>query len=228
LRALLVYPEFPDTFWSFRYALKFIRRKASSPPLGLLTVAAMLPEEWEKRLVDMNVRRLRDEDLAWADLVFVSAMAVQKESVKDVLARCRAAGVRVVAGGPLFTTEHEAFDTVEHLVLNEAELTLPPFLEDFRNGVAGHLYETGQWADIRQTPLPLWGLVNMKHYASISIQYSRGCPFNCEFCDITLLCGRRPRTKDSDQVIREIESVYASGYRGQEAASLLLQHPGLH
>jgi radical SAM superfamily enzyme YgiQ (UPF0313 family) len=215
MKALLIYPEFPDTFWSFRYALKFINKKASSPPLGLLTIAAMLPEAWEKRLVDMNVESLDDADLKWADLVLVSAMSVQKESVQGVIERCKAAGVRIVAGGPLFTTDYEAFGMVDHLVLNEAEITLPRFLEDFRNGVAGHVYTTDQWADIRKTTIPLWGLVNMKRYASINIQYSRGCPFNCEFCDITLLCGRAPRTKDADQIVRELESVYASGFRGQ-------------
>ena len=215
MKALLVYPEFPDTFWSFRYALKFINRKASSPPLGLLTIAAMLPEAWEKRLVDMNVESLHDDDLRWADLVFVSAMSVQKESVQGVIGRCKAANVRIVAGGPLFTTDYEAFKEVDHLVLNEAEITLPRFLEDFGNGVAGRFYTTDQWADIRKTPIPLWRLVNMKHYASINIQYSRGCPFNCEFCDITLLCGRTPRTKEKEQIIRELESVYAYGFRGQ-------------
>ena len=215
MKALLIYPQFPDTFWSFRYALKFIHRKASSPPLGLLTIAAMLPEAWEKRLVDMNVKGLDDDDLKWADLVFLSAMSVQKESVKEVVAGCKAAGVRIVAGGPLFTTEPEAFRHIDHLVLNEAEITLPRFLEDFQNGVAGHFYTTDQWADMRKTPIPLWGLINRKHYASINIQYSRGCPFNCEFCDITLLCGRTPRTKDKDQIIRELESVYESGFRGQ-------------
>ncbi|MGO9378156.1 MAG: B12-binding domain-containing radical SAM protein [Dissulfurispiraceae bacterium] len=215
MKSLLVYPEFPDTFWSFRYALKFIHRKASSPPLGLLTIAAMLPEEWEKRLVDMNAESLNDDDLRWADLVFISAMSVQKKSVKEVIARCKAVGVRIVAGGPLFTTAHEAIGDVDHLVLGEAEITLPRFLEDFRNGDAGHFYTTDQWADIRKTPMPLWGLINMKHYASINIQYSRGCPFNCEFCDITLLCGRTPRTKDKDQIISELEGIYASGFRGQ-------------
>jgi radical SAM superfamily enzyme YgiQ (UPF0313 family) len=215
MNALLIYPEFPDTFWSFRHALKFINRKASSPPLGLLTIAAMLPESWEKRLVDMNVESLRDNHLRWADLVFVSAMSVQKESVQGVIARCKAAGVRIVAGGPLFTTEYETYGDVDHLVLNEAEITLPRFLEDFQKGVAGHFYTTDQWADLGQTPIPLWRLVNMKHYASINIQYSRGCPFNCEFCDITLLCGRIPRTKDKEQVLRELDSVYAYGFRGQ-------------
>ena len=215
MKALLIYPEFPDTFWSFRHALKFINRKASSPPLGLLTIAAMLPDAWEKRLVDMNVESLRDGHLRQADLVFVSAMSVQKGSVNEVLARCKAAGVRIVAGGPLFTTDYDAYGDVDHLVLNEAEITLPRFLEDLRNGIAGHIYTTDEWADIGQTPIPLWRLVNMNHYASINIQYSRGCPFNCEFCDITLLCGRTPRTKERDQIIRELESVYASGFRGQ-------------
>jgi radical SAM superfamily enzyme YgiQ (UPF0313 family) len=215
MKALLIYPEFPDTFWSFRYALKFINRKASSPPLGLLTIAAMLPETWEKRLVDMNVESLRDDHLRQADLVFVSAMSVQKGSVKEVLARCKAAGVRIVAGGPLFTTDYDAYGDVDHLVLNEAEITLPRFLEDFRNGIASHIYATDEWADIEQAPIPMWRLVNMNHYASINIQYSRGCPFNCEFCDITVLCGRTPRTKERNQILRELESVYASGFRGQ-------------
>lgn len=215
MKVLLIYPEFPDTFWSFRYALKFIHRKASSPPLGLLTVAAMLPEFWEKRLVDMNVESLDEDDLKWADLVFVSAMSVQKESVKEVIARCKSAGVRIVAGGPLFTTEYEAYRGVDHLVLNEAEITLPLFLEDFRKGDARHFYTTDQWANMRETPIPLWELIKVKHYASINIQYSRGCPFNCEFCDITLLSGRTPRTKDKDQIIRELESVYATGFKGQ-------------
>ena len=163
----------------------------------------------------MNVESLDDKDLRWADLVFMSAMSVQKESVKEVLQRCKAEDVRIVAGGPLFTTEYEAFGAVDHLVLNEAEITLPRFLEDFEKGVAGRFYTTDQWADIRKTPIPLWGLIKMKHYASINIQYSRGCPFNCEFCDITLLCGRMPRTKNKDQIIRELEKVHASGFRGQ-------------
>lgn len=223
MRALLIYPEFPDTFWSFRYALKFIHRKASSPPLGLLTIAAMLPEGWEKRLVDMNVESLDDEDLTWADLVFISAMSVQKESVKEMIQRCKTAGVRIVAGGPLFTTEYEAFGAVDHLVLNEAEITLPRFLEDFRNDAAGHFYTTEQWADIRQTPIPPWGLINIKHYASINIQYSRGCPFNCEFCDITLLCGRAPRTKGKEQIIRELEDAVARTINNSENREVMGQ-----
>ncbi|MGD1076287.1 MAG: radical SAM protein, partial [Thermodesulfovibrionales bacterium] len=214
MKILLVYPEFPDTFWSFKHAVKFIFKKASSPPLGLLTVAAMLPDEWEKRLIDMNVSSLRDDDIRWADLVFLSAMAIQKGSAKGIITRCKSMGVRIVAGGPLFTTGYEEFSDVDHLVLNEAEITLPLFLEDLGNGSARHRYTSDQWADVRKTPVPLWDLVNLKNYATVNIQYSRGCPFNCEFCDIILLCGRVPRTKDKCQITTELQSLYAQGFRG--------------
>jgi len=214
VKVLLVYPYFPDTFWSFRNALKFILKKASSPPLGLLTVAAMLPAEWEKRLVDMNVCGLEDEAILWADLVLISAMAVQKESAREVISRCRAVGVQIAAGGPLFTTEYEDFSDVDYLILNEAEVTMPLFLNDWMKGSPKHIYASDKWADIKMTPAPLWELIEIKQYATLNIQYSRGCPFNCEFCDITLLCGRVPRTKDKEQVIRELDRIYSSGFRG--------------
>ncbi len=213
MKILLVYPQYPDTFWSFKYALKFISKKATLPPLGLLTVAAMLPAEWEKRLVDKNIEALRNEDLLWADYVFLSAMSIQKESAKKVISRCKALGVKVVAGGPLFTASHEEFGDVDHFVLNEAEITLPPFVEDLKKGKAERLYTSSQWADIRTTPVPLWDLVKMKKYASMNIQYSRGCPFDCEFCNITVLYGRVPRTKDAERVVAELESLYARGWK---------------
>src|SRR4030042_7069412 len=156
MRILFVYPEFPDTFWSFKHALKFVRKKAGSPPLGLLTVAAMLPAGWEKRLVDRNVTHLTTKDLAWADYVFLSAMIVQREAARAVIARCKEAGVKVVAGGPLFTMEHEQFPEVDHFVLNEAELTLPPFLADLANGRAQRIYTTTGFPDIHLTPAPFW------------------------------------------------------------------------
>jgi radical SAM superfamily enzyme YgiQ (UPF0313 family) len=213
LRILLVYPEFPDTFWSFKHALKFVRKKAGAPPLGLLTVAAMLPSEWEKRLVDLNVTSLTQADLTWADYVFVSAMIVQRDSARALIARCKEAGVKVVAGGPLFTMEHERFPDVDHFVLNEAELTLSPFLADLTNGCAQPIYTTTEFPDIQQTPTPLWRLANLKHYDTVSIQFSRGCPFSCDFCNVTALLGHRPRLKTAAQIIAELDSLYALGWR---------------
>ncbi len=213
MNILLVYPEFPDTFWSFKHALKFVRRKASSPPLGLLTVAAMLPKEWEKKLIDMNVRSLSRKDLEWADYVFLSAMIVQQKSARDVITHCNELGVKVVAGGPLFTAEHEKFEGVDHFILNEAELTLQPFLDDLKNGVARHIYQTEEFPDIHQTPVPLWNLVEAGAYDSMSIQFSRGCPFNCDFCNITALLGHIPRVKSAQQIIAELDGIYAAGWR---------------
>ena len=215
MNVLLVYPQFPDTFWSFKHALKFIRKKANLPPLGLLTLAAMLPEEWSKRLVDVNVTKLTEEDLAWADCVFISAMVVQRESARQTIARCKEAGLKIVAGGPLFTSEYEKFEDVDHFVLNEAELTLPPFIVDLEMGRAKRVYETSQFCDIRQTPAPMWELADLKRYASMSIQFSRGCPFNCDFCNVTVLFGHRPRIKAAGQIIAELDGLYNLGWRGQ-------------
>jgi radical SAM superfamily enzyme YgiQ (UPF0313 family) len=213
MKILLVYPEFPDTFWSFKHALRFIHKKAASPPLGLLTVAAMLPPEWEKRLVDLNVTNLTTNDLAWADYVFISAMIVQRNAARALIVQCKDFGVKVVAGGPLFTMEHEQFPEVDHFVLNEAELTLPLFLDDLNNGHPQHLYATTEYPDILQTPTPLWQLVNVKNYDTFSIQFSRGCPFSCDFCNVTALLGHRPRTKTATQIIAELDGLYALGWR---------------
>lgn len=213
MKTLLVYPEFPDTFWSFKHALKFIHKKASSPPLGLLTVAAMLPTSWEKRLIDMNVTPLKDEDLAWADYVMISAMAVQRASVQEVIERCNTAACTVIAGGPLFTAEYEDFDGVDHFILNEAEITLPQFLADLGRGQPKTVYTTDEFADIHTTPIPMWDLINLHHYDSMSLQFSRGCPFNCEFCNVTALFGHRPRTKTTEQVIAELDALYRRGWR---------------
>ncbi|MFC2012813.1 B12-binding domain-containing radical SAM protein [Chloroflexota bacterium] len=213
MKILLVYPKYPDTFWSFKHALKTVSKKAAYPPLGLLTVAAMLPEDWEKKLVDMNVNSLTNQDIQWADYVFISAMAVQQDSVKEVISRCNKLDARIVAGGPLFTTSNEEFAGVDHFVLNEAEVTFPPFLEDLKNGCARHIYTSEERPGINKTPIPLWSLIKPKRYSSMSLQYSRGCPFNCEFCDIIILNGHTPRTKDKDQVIAELEALYRRGWR---------------
>jgi radical SAM superfamily enzyme YgiQ (UPF0313 family) len=214
MKVLLLYPEFPDTFWSFKHALKFIGKKASLPPLGLLTVAAMLPEHWEKRLVDVNVRKLREKDLDRADIVFISGMIAQQDSAHELVARCRAAGKTIVAGGPLFTLGHEQFPEVDYFVLNEAERTLPEFLRDFERLTARRVYASSEFPDLRQTPAPLWELADMRRYASMSVQFSRGCPFDCEFCNVTSMFGHRPRTKTTAQVIAELNGLHRAGWRG--------------
>lgn len=214
MKILLVYPQYPDTFWSFKHALKFISKKAPFPPLGLLTVAAMIPDEWEKKLVDMNVTALDDKDLNWADYVFISAMVVQRDSVKEVITRCKRLSAKIVAGGPLFTTEYEEFEGVDHFVLGEAEVTLPSFLEDLDKGCAKPIYTSDERPDISKTPIPLWSLINMKKYSSMNVQYSRGCPYDCEFCDIIILNGHTPRTKDKGQMVNELDALYNRGWRG--------------
>lgn len=215
MKALLIYPECPDTFWSFKHALKFVRKRAAYPPLGLLTVASMLPEDWSLRLIDMNVTRLTDKDLEWADMVFLSGMAIHRSSVREVIARSKQAGLKIVAGGPLFTSEYENFEEIDHFVLNEAEITLPLFLNDLANDEAKRLYKTSEFSDIKQTPAPKWDLINFRDYASMSVQFSRGCPYNCEFCNVTALFGHRPRIKSTDQIIVELDGLYQLGWRGQ-------------
>ncbi|MCB2180542.1 MAG: DUF4070 domain-containing protein [Desulfobulbaceae bacterium] len=213
MNILLVYPEYPDTFWSFKHSLRFIAKKAAFPPLGLLTVAAMLPDDWSKKVVDLNVEPLTDSHLGWADMVFLSAMIVQKESALQVIARCKRKGKKIVAGGPVFTTQHEQFEDIDHFILNEAEITLPLFLRDLAAGSPKPLYATEKRPDISQTPVPLWSLIDLKNYATMSIQYSRGCPFNCEFCDIIIMNGRTPRTKTPAQMKKEFQALFDAGWR---------------
>jgi radical SAM superfamily enzyme YgiQ (UPF0313 family) len=213
LKVLLVYPEFPDTFWSFRHALRFIDKAAACPPLGLITVAAMLPRDWELRLVDSNVRKMTAADLRWADQVWVSAMNIQRQSAREIIGRAKKAGRTVVAGGPLFAGEHEQFSEVDHFVLNEAEITLPLFLADLERGCPDRIYSTTEHADITQTPIPRWDLLQLDRYDSMSLQFTRGCPFNCEFCNITAMLGHRVRCKTAAQVVAELDALYALGWK---------------
>ena len=214
MKILLINPEFPDTYWSYKHALKFVAKKSLNIPLGLVTVSALLPREWSRKLVDTNVSLLQDKDIAWADLAFVTAMSVQGASATRIIERCRKLGTPVVAGGPLFTEEHERFPDVDFLVLNEAEITLPPFLRDLMDGIPKRIYRSDSFANMAESPPPDYSLLQLDKYAMAGIQYSRGCPFDCEFCDITALFGRRVRTKDPVQVIQELDNLYRLGWRG--------------
>ncbi len=213
MKILLVYPEFPDTFWSFKHALNFISKKSGTPPLGLLTVASLLPPDWEVRLVDMNVQALRNRHLRWADYVFLSGMSVQKAAARKVITRCRRIGTRTVAGGPLFTTGWEDFPAVDHLVLGEAETILPEFIRDLQSGCVRRIYRAESKPLLSATPPPQLDLLKMRYYASMVVQFSRGCPFDCDFCDITMLYGRRVRLKSTEQVLTELEQIYRRGWR---------------
>jgi radical SAM superfamily enzyme YgiQ (UPF0313 family) len=180
------------------------------PPLGLLTVASMLPKEWEKKLVDQNVTQLKDSDLQWADYIFVSAMVIQRQGVKELIERCHKIGKKIVAGGPLFTAEPENFDEIDYLVLNEAEITLPLFLVDLEKGAPKHFYTSTEKPDLSKTPYPAWELVQRKYYSTMSIQLSRGCPFDCEFCSVTALHGKTYRMRPVSEVEKEIQSLERS------------------
>ncbi len=208
MKILLVYPKCPESFWSFTHALKFISKKVASPPLGLLTVSAMLPKSWEKRLVDLNLSALQSSDIQWADFVLISAMNIQRESVEQVIAESKRQSKTIVAGGPLFTQEYLHFPDVDHFVLNEAEITLPTFLADLAAGKAQRVYSTSEFADLSQTPVPDFGLLSVKDYATMNIQVTRGCPFNCNFCEITSLLGHKVRMKTTAQIIAELDALY--------------------
>ncbi|MGD9632120.1 MAG: B12-binding domain-containing radical SAM protein [Pirellulales bacterium] len=216
MKVLLVSPATPVTFWSLKHAMRFVARRAAFPPLGLLTVAAMLPREWELRLVDMDVERLTDDDVRWADYVMVSAMIVHKASVvEEMLPRCERLGRSVIGGGPLFTTGHEEFSGRVHAVIGECEESIADVVRDMEAGKLADVYlAPAAFPDVQQTPIPQWELVNLRHYATASLQFSRGCPFDCEFCDIIVMNGRRPRTKSPQQMLAELAALVDAGWHG--------------
>jgi radical SAM superfamily enzyme YgiQ (UPF0313 family) len=214
MKVLLINPEFPDTYWSFRHALPFEGKRCAFPPLGLLTVSALLPEDWQRRLVDLNVQSLTAADIEWADIVFATAMLVQKESLKEIVKRCKARGKRVVLGGPYVTTTIEELPDADHLFLGEAETTLPQFVKDLACGEAKRTYQAAERPPLSITPMPHFHLANLKRYSAMSVQYSRGCPFSCEFCDIIEIYGRVPRTKSNQQILAEFDALYELKWRG--------------
>ncbi len=214
MNILLISPLTPDTFWSFSHAMRFVGKKAAFPPLGLLTVAAMLPREWSLRLIDLNVRKLTDADLDWADSVFLSAMIIHEPSAREVIRRSNAKGKPVVAGGPLFTTASERFPEAACCVVGEAEEIMPELVADLAEGRLKPRYQAAERPDVNKTPLPRWDLIKVRDYATLSVQSSRGCPFDCEFCDITAVYGRIPRVKSPEQMIAELEAVLATGWKG--------------
>jgi fatty-acid desaturase/radical SAM superfamily enzyme YgiQ (UPF0313 family) len=213
MNALLIHPQFPDTFWSFKYALSFLGKRAAQPPLGLMTVASLLPKYWNKRLVDTNVERLRDRDLAWADVVLLSGMHIQQDALAAIVERCRALGVRTVVGGPITSSVPAADLKADHVVIGEAEDLIADLAQHLEQGTAPAVYQAAERPDMWTSPLPDLSLIKMKRYSTMTVQYSRGCPFNCEFCDIIEIYGRRPRTKTVAQVIAELDQLRAAGWR---------------
>src|SRR5436190_13264813 len=214
MKVLLINPEFPDTYWSFRHALPFEGKRCAFPPLGLMTVSALLPDTWERRMIDLNVRKLKSADIEWADMVFATAMLVQKDSLKEVVKRAKAMGKRVVIGGPYITTTIEDLPEADHIFLGEAETTLPQFVEDLARGETKRTYQAAERPPLSATPLAHFHLAELKRYSAMSVQYSRGCPFSCEFCDIIEIYGRVPRTKSNQQMIAEFDALKALGWRG--------------
>lgn len=215
MNILLVYPKYPDSFWSFKHAMRFISKKATVPPLGLITIAAMLPKSWQKKLIDMNVATLKPCDIIWADYVFISAMSIQKESVELVISECVKYKTKMVAGGPLFTQEYDNYPKIDHFILNEAEITLAPFLADLEKGnIPEKIYSSSKFADISTTPVPEFGLLSRKDYVVMNIQVTRGCPFACDFCEITTLLGHKVRMKETNQILSELEALYSLNWRG--------------
>jgi radical SAM superfamily enzyme YgiQ (UPF0313 family) len=214
MKVLMVYPEFPNTYWSFKHALPLAGKRSSYPPLGLMTIAGLLPANWEKRLVDMNVQTLTNRDLRWADIVFASAMIVQQPSLCEVIKRAKAFGLRVVLGGPLASAGAELVATPDHLFVGEAEGGLTDLLCDLESGTALSVYRSDRKPDLTEVRPPDFSLIDRHRYSSMAIQYSRGCPFSCEFCDIIEIYGRVPRTKTSEQMLLELELLYETGWRG--------------
>ena len=214
MKILLVSPEYPETFWSMNRAGRFFKASANVPPLGLLTVAAMLPKEWELRFVDLNIEPLLDEHFAWADAIFISAMDIQAQSAADVVRRANAAKITVAAGGPHYSLYYKSIAGVDHIVVGESEELIPNLVEDMKNNCAKKIYKAESFPSLKQTPVPRFDLINCSNYLNMPVQVTRGCPFKCEFCDVLFLNGSTPRHKSIAQTISELDNILSYGWRG--------------
>src|SRR5215467_3041888 len=214
MRVLLINPPFPESYWGFKHALKFERKRSAYPPLGLLTVSALLPRDWKRQLVDCEVDELHDADIQWANLVFVTGMLIQKDALHRIVDMCKAQGKIVAVGGPYVSTATETIPNADHIFIGEVEETLPEFVDDLQRGTTKRFYKARQKPQLSSTPVPDFGLVNLKQYSAMSVQYSRGCPFDCEFCDIIEIFGRVPRTKSNEQILAELDELFRIGWRG--------------
>jgi radical SAM superfamily enzyme YgiQ (UPF0313 family) len=216
MRVLLLYPLFPKSFWSFDRALELIGRKVGIPPLSLTTVAALLPQTWEFRLIDRNVRYETEADWYWAEFVIISGMIVQKDDMLYLIEEAKRRGKRVAVGGPYVTSTPDAAQATgaDFLVLDEGEITLPLLVEALERGeTSGVFRANGEKPDITTTPVPRFDLLDLNAYGDMSVQFSRGCPYQCEFCDIIVLYGRKPRTKTPAQLLAELQTLYDLGWR---------------
>jgi radical SAM superfamily enzyme YgiQ (UPF0313 family) len=214
MNILLVNPEFEETYWSFRHALPFEGLRSVFPPLSLLTVSSLLPSSCNRRLVDLNVERLSTSALKWADMVFVTGMLAQQQSLHSVVAQAKKLGKIVVLGGPYVTSTIKELPHADHIFQGEAETTLPEFFADLERGEAKRVYKAPQRPAMTLSPIPDFRLVDFKRYSCMSVQYSRGCPFSCEFCDIIEIYGRVPRTKSNEQMVAEFDDLKRRGWRG--------------
>lgn len=215
MKALLLWPIMPNSFWSYQTTLDLAGLRSTNPPLGLLTVAALLPRDWELRFVDRNVRLETDEDWAWCELVIISAMIIQKQDFQALIRKGVALGKKVAVGGPFPTSVPDvALEAgADYLILDEGECTIPMFLDALVKGEMQGIFRSAEKPDVTQTPIARYDLLELDAYLAVTVQFSRGCPFQCEFCDIINLYGRKPRTKSPEQMLAELDALYNLGWR---------------
>jgi radical SAM superfamily enzyme YgiQ (UPF0313 family) len=216
IKVLMVWPNFPPSFWSFAGMIELLDEKVLMPPLGLITVAALCPKEWTIRLIDQQVEEVSDEDILWADLVMTSGMKVQRKGLREILSRARRLGRRTVVGGPYASGEPEALlELADHVVAGEPDEVFDAIARDFENGTAKRFYQVEEKPDLTKTPVARFDLLKTQYYCSMPIQFSRGCPFQCEFCDIIILYGRKPRAKRPEQICAELDTLLSLGWKKQ-------------